>query len=260
MYLMHHGVKGMKWGVRRYQNPDGTLTDAGRKRYERAIKRESAIAKRDEEPISDEVRLVDSYAKSGIIPKGVKVYRSTTDNDKFDNRRKYVSLTTEGRDDFQNMFLEGALATGGRVTASDLVNVEYETIKNLKVASNEQVDSFIASMRPDTVKYKTVLRDLENLERLDQVAYYKIKRPTKAAKEAREYMSSARKYLADARHKALMSTKYDEDNPVFKHFMDLGYDAIPDVEDGGLGNNNGLAPAIILNPSNSVKETVRYKF
>lgn len=31
--LYHHGIKGMKWGVRRYQNADGTLTAAGKKRY-----------------------------------------------------------------------------------------------------------------------------------------------------------------------------------------------------------------------------------
>ena len=31
--LYHHGIKGMKWGVRRYQNLDGSLTTAGKKRY-----------------------------------------------------------------------------------------------------------------------------------------------------------------------------------------------------------------------------------
>ena len=31
--LYHHGIKGMKWGVRRFQKKDGTLTNAGKKRY-----------------------------------------------------------------------------------------------------------------------------------------------------------------------------------------------------------------------------------
>lgn len=33
LYLAHYGVKGKKWGVRRYQRKDGTLTAKGRKRY-----------------------------------------------------------------------------------------------------------------------------------------------------------------------------------------------------------------------------------
>lgn len=31
--LQHHGIKGQKWGLRRYQNPDGTLTEEGKKHY-----------------------------------------------------------------------------------------------------------------------------------------------------------------------------------------------------------------------------------
>lgn len=33
MELYHYGVKGMRWGVRRYQNQDGSLTNAGKKKY-----------------------------------------------------------------------------------------------------------------------------------------------------------------------------------------------------------------------------------
>lgn len=35
-YIMHHGTKGQHWGVRRYQNPDGSLTPEGREHYRKA--------------------------------------------------------------------------------------------------------------------------------------------------------------------------------------------------------------------------------
>jgi hypothetical protein len=44
--LYHYGIKGQKWGVRRYQNADGSLTEAGEARYNRD-KRENAAKKKE---------------------------------------------------------------------------------------------------------------------------------------------------------------------------------------------------------------------
>lgn len=48
--LYHHGIKGMKWGIRRFQNPDGSLTEAGKRRQykqdTRQFKRELKKAKK----------------------------------------------------------------------------------------------------------------------------------------------------------------------------------------------------------------------
>lgn len=37
--LCHHGIRGMKWGIRRYQNKDGSLTPRGKKRYDAELKK-----------------------------------------------------------------------------------------------------------------------------------------------------------------------------------------------------------------------------
>lgn len=46
-YLEHHGVLGMKWGVRRYQNADGSLTEAGKKRATKQYRKYALRAQRD---------------------------------------------------------------------------------------------------------------------------------------------------------------------------------------------------------------------
>lgn len=54
-YLMHYGVLGMKWGVRRYQNRDGSLTNTGKKRQAQfrvageVAKKKATAAKEDAE-------------------------------------------------------------------------------------------------------------------------------------------------------------------------------------------------------------------
>lgn len=67
-YLCHHGVKGQKWGVRRYQKSDGTLTDEGRRQYGYGRTRGQFIRPNTRKRISGGAKL---GAKVGAVSGGI---------------------------------------------------------------------------------------------------------------------------------------------------------------------------------------------
>jgi spore coat polysaccharide biosynthesis protein SpsF (cytidylyltransferase family) len=68
LYLMHHGIKGMHWGVRRYENYDGTLTPAGEKRY---LKKLNKAARRE---AYSNAQMLDNASARGRMEAQAKRY------------------------------------------------------------------------------------------------------------------------------------------------------------------------------------------
>lgn len=60
-FLAHHGIKGQKWGIRRFQEEDGTLTAAGRARYDVDIEKSKKFYKEAKEQVKQHARSNDYY-------------------------------------------------------------------------------------------------------------------------------------------------------------------------------------------------------
>ena len=80
-YLAHYGIKGMKWGIRRYQNKDGSLTPQGRKRYSQDYADTAELRKKSAEQLSDDqirklnkrINLESEYKR--LNPQGLAKYK-----------------------------------------------------------------------------------------------------------------------------------------------------------------------------------------
>ena len=83
--LRHHGIKGQKWGVRRFQNADGSLTTIGKLRYG---------SSKDYQELGDKVAKADSLIKTA------KKYQAEKDHKEYNDKIKtelvggsYINLT-----------------------------------------------------------------------------------------------------------------------------------------------------------------------
>lgn len=71
LYLAHHGVKGQKWGVRRYENKGGSYTRAGLQRYKNSQEKYAAA--------KETYKLIKSARKGMTLPNGETIYSTKQD-------------------------------------------------------------------------------------------------------------------------------------------------------------------------------------
>lgn len=91
VFFAHHGIKGQKWGVRRFQNPDGTLTELGKRRMRERSEGDPFYSFNDEDKILKKGSLATRVIRESIEAKGRKdIYISAGKNDA-DSYVKWIS-------------------------------------------------------------------------------------------------------------------------------------------------------------------------
>lgn len=109
LYLQHHGILGQKWGVRRYQNEDGTLTPAGKQRYFSNLGQEydRAWAKRDKE--------LKSQRRSGKISSEEYRRLSAVNRDAYDRNYAETKINDLSRGHIRAKGVAQAISSGAAI-------------------------------------------------------------------------------------------------------------------------------------------------
>ena len=218
-FLMHHGIKGQKWGVRRFQNPDGSLTSDGRKRY-----------------------------NDRVIKKGTDLYRVSDADEKNLHDGFYASIDQKDRNKYLNTYAKQMLNNGRKViekTLSANNDIKIPTHKKSIELMNESLDK--SNIRTDAKQLNALKKYFSNDISDENNASDKLYR--KAIKELDDYANTGKvgKSLYDAINVAQADRRspivQDISNNFYNTLNKHGYGAVIDLNDykyGSMKTNNPL--------------------
>lgn len=236
-YLVHHGVKGMRWGVRRYQNKDGSLTDAGRFHY----------------AVDSDKKITTNKDGTKNIPTGFtfnRVGQSSLDVNKAGSL--YVSY---GKEDAARYVKNLGPTLIGKLIGQYGDTIQHISVKkNLKMASDSQTATETANLLASNKElFNTFKKSMFSLAVTGDFDAELSERDLKAAlknpsgKEGQKLAYGVSSFLADPNYVSEAKTVYD-------HFRSKGYDVIPDLHDTLSGTSK--TAMIVINPDKvEVKST-----